>query len=90
MPWGALFGADGLESKISVKNALILAFVAVEIYAIVTRFETDEKALTDFKKEVGKEFALIKELHEQDIAHLKEQLIYERERNERKFKRLEK
>ncbi len=78
MPLGLLLNADGNERQISIKNAIIMCIIAVEIYAIYKRFE-----------DVEQEHAQQVKIHAKDIEHLKDQMAYERERIDRKFQRLE-
>lgn len=73
-----LTDVDGVEKKISVKTAIILMVLTFEAAAIYFRFQHNEQRIDK-----------IEELHTQDINHLKEQMAYERERVDRKFKRFE-
>lgn len=80
---GGIVNSEDFEGKrVSLRLMLfILVLVAFAVYEgayIYFRFERAENRLE--KQE---------ELHLQDINHLKEQMEYERERIDRKFKRLE-
>lgn len=73
-----LTDVDGTEKRITIKTAIILMVLAFEAAAIYYRFERVESTQRQ-----------IQALHEQDIKHLQEQMSYERERVDRKFKRIE-
>lgn len=80
---GGIVNSEDFEGKkVSLRLMLfILALVAFAVYEgsyIYFRFERLEAAV---EKNA--------ELHTQDVEHIKEQMEYERERIDRKFKRLE-
>lgn len=80
---GGVINSEDFEGKrVSLRLMLfILALVAFAVYEgsyIYFRFERLEAR---FEKQA--------ELHSQDVEHIKEQMQYERERIDRKFKRIE-
>lgn len=80
---GGIVNSEDFAGKtVSLRlTLLLLAFTALAVYEgayIYFRFEKVESRL---EKQL--------ELHAQDVNHLKEQLAYERDRIDRKFKRFE-
>lgn len=80
---GAAINSEDLDGKrVSLRLTLLLI--------LITAFAVYEGAYIYFRFEkVEANQRLIQELHKQDMEHIKAQQEYERERVDRKFKRLE-